>query len=99
MDDASASKRASAFGPGRRSGGPWRSCSRASTGPRPASSDAAAAQAGLAKRTAFVDREKISVCTNPPKTAGASHGGFDNDVPTMNDILRRILGGTPPAKP
>jgi len=25
----------------------------------------------------------------------ASHGGFDNDVPTMNSVLYRILGGAP----
>ncbi len=25
-----------------------------------------------------------------------SHGGFDNDAPTMNSVLYRILGGSPP---
>lgn len=29
-------------------------------------------------------------------TASISHGGFDNDVKTMNTIMRRILGETPP---
>lgn len=28
-----------------------------------------------------------------------THGGFDNDAPTMNDILRRILGGSAPNNP
>lgn len=27
-----------------------------------------------------------------------SHGGFDNDAPTMNSVLYRILGG-PPRRP
>lgn len=29
-------------------------------------------------------------------TRSTTHGGFDNDVHTMNSILRRILGATPP---
>jgi hypothetical protein len=28
-------------------------------------------------------------------TASSTHGGFDNDAPTMNNILRRILGNDP----
>jgi hypothetical protein len=28
-------------------------------------------------------------------TASESHGGFDNDVLTMNHILRRVCGRTP----
>ena len=30
-----------------------------------------------------------------PRSLSTSHGGFDNDPATMNDILRRILGGRP----
>ena len=35
------------------------------------------------------------------RTASRTHGGFDNDVHTLNDILRSILGGDPvrPCKP
>jgi hypothetical protein len=33
------------------------------------------------------------------RTASKSHGGFDNDVETMNDILKRVLGGTDPLRP
>ncbi len=29
------------------------------------------------------------------RSCATSHGGFDNDVATMNDILRNILGGKP----
>ena len=29
------------------------------------------------------------------RTRSKSHGGFDNDVYTMNHILRRVLGGAP----
>ncbi|MCP3669608.1 MAG: C1 family peptidase [Gammaproteobacteria bacterium] len=29
------------------------------------------------------------------RTASTSHGGFDNDPYTMNDILRQVLGGEP----
>jgi esterase/lipase superfamily enzyme len=35
---------------------------------------------------------------NGKRTASTSHGGFDNDPATMNDILKRVLG-TPPAVP
>lgn len=28
-------------------------------------------------------------------TTSTSHGGFDNDLPTMNHVLENILGGTP----
>ena len=31
-----------------------------------------------------------------PRTTSETHGGFDNDVATMNDVLRTILGNTPP---
>lgn len=33
------------------------------------------------------------------RSASDSHGGFDNDPATMNDILRRVLGGTAPGTP
>ena len=33
-----------------------------------------------------------------PRSTSRSHGGFDNDVPTMNDILQRILGEPEPAR-
>lgn len=29
------------------------------------------------------------------KTSSETHGGFDNDVATMNSVLRRVLGGAP----
>ena len=30
------------------------------------------------------------------RSASTTHGGFDNDLATMNDLLARILGKTPP---
>ncbi|MEJ2322603.1 MAG: C1 family peptidase [Gammaproteobacteria bacterium] len=30
-----------------------------------------------------------------PRTRSTCHGGFDNDIHTMNDILRRVLGKNP----
>jgi hypothetical protein len=57
---------------------------------------AAAAAAGLPKRTATVDRDKIFTCKRSEKefnTANASHGGFDNDVETVSKTLERITGG------
>lgn len=30
------------------------------------------------------------------RTSSNSHGGFDNDVPTMNSLLEIVLGGKPP---
>lgn len=32
---------------------------------------------------------------NGRRTASTSHGGFDNDPATMNDILKRVLGANP----
>ena len=32
---------------------------------------------------------------SPARSRSKSHGGFDNDVDTMNDILRNILAGRP----
>lgn len=32
---------------------------------------------------------------SPVRSNSKSHGGFDNDVATMNDILRHILGEEP----
>lgn len=54
---------------------------------------AAAAHAGLEKRTTFIDRDKVVACTNPPKSIGASHGSFDNDVEVVSTTLQRITGG------
>ena len=33
------------------------------------------------------------------RTASKTHGGFDNDVRTMNDILRRVTGNDEPKRP
>ena len=33
------------------------------------------------------------------RTAAKTHGGFDNDVRTMNDILRRVTGNDEPKRP
>ena len=33
------------------------------------------------------------------RTASASHGGFDNDVATLNDILRRTVGAANVKRP
>jgi hypothetical protein len=54
---------------------------------------AAAAEAGLAKRTTTVERDKIVTCRQPQQTANASHGGFDNDVEVLAKTLERITGG------
>jgi hypothetical protein len=40
-------------------------------------------------------RGRIYVSGVDTETASESHGGFDNDVPTMNSLLRTILGATP----
>lgn len=53
---------------------------------------AAAAAAGLAKRTAFVDRDRILTSRSPAVTVSASHGGFDNDVEVVQKTLERITG-------
>jgi len=34
-----------------------------------------------------------------PRTASTSHGGFDNDIHTMNDILKRVTGKDVPIRP
>lgn len=31
-------------------------------------------------------------------STSTTHGGFDNDMNTMNDVMRRILGGKPPLR-
>ena len=36
--------------------------------------------------------------TGTARTASRTHGGFDNDVLTMNNVLRSIVGG-PPSRP
>lgn len=33
--------------------------------------------------------------TDTGRSRSDSHGGFDNDVATMNDVLKRVLGGKP----
>jgi hypothetical protein len=33
--------------------------------------------------------------TSSTRTASKTHGGFDNDVDTMNNVLRSVLKGTP----
>ena len=48
-------------------------------------------QAGLAIHVSKKGAKKGITCSK-------SHGGFDNDLPTMNSILAEILG-TPPKEP
>jgi hypothetical protein len=33
------------------------------------------------------------------RSASISHGGFDNDIHTMNDVLKRVLGNSPIVRP
>lgn len=40
-------------------------------------------------------RGQIFVSGRDPETGSKSHGGFDNDLATMNSMLRSILGTTP----
>ncbi len=57
---------------------------------------AAAAAAGLPKRTSTVERDKIVTYKRSDKefkVANASHGGFDNDVEVVAKTLERITGG------
>lgn len=35
---------------------------------------------------------KTRVTSGPDASTSTSHGGFDNDVPTMNAVIRRVLG-------
>jgi len=37
--------------------------------------------------------------THETRTASTSHGGFDNDIYTMNDILKRVTGKNVPTRP
>ncbi len=55
----------------------------------------AAKAAGLqaSGRLNIVDTDEIVTAQPPRKTAGASHGGFDNDVAVMTRTLEAILGG------
>jgi len=55
---------------------------------------------GMAKYLDELDCEGITrrvrhydTATHRDKTTAASHGGFDNDAPTMNSMLRLVLGG------
>ena len=34
-----------------------------------------------------------------PDTSSEAHGGFDNDLATMNHVLQRMLGGNTPSRP
>lgn len=57
---------------------------------------AAAAAAGLPKRTTIVVSDKIVTSRRSAKdftVANASHGGFDNDVGVVGKTLERIAGG------
>ena len=55
----------------------------------------AARSAGLHQpgRVVTVDSDELLTAL-PDKRIGAGHGAFDNDVATVNDILRNILGGS-----
>lgn len=55
----------------------------------------AAKAAGLeaGKRLNIIDTDDIVTAQPPRKTAGASHGGFDNDVTVMTQTLQAIRGG------
>ena len=54
---------------------------------------AAAARAGLAKRTTVMAKEKVVQSLRPEKHIAASHGAFDNDIETIGRTLERIVGG------
>jgi glycine/D-amino acid oxidase-like deaminating enzyme len=58
---------------------------------------AAAAQAGLAKRTTVLDAERIATAvgadSQPIATQAPAHGSFDNDVDVVTRTLLRIRGG------
>ncbi len=41
----------------------------------------------------------IDFSTTGGKTASTTHGGFDNDAPTLTTIMSRILGKKVPAPP
>ena len=49
------------------------------------------------KMAAVADRFEVHYTDGTPSTIGesTSHGGFDNDVATMNSLLRTILGAEP----
>jgi pimeloyl-ACP methyl ester carboxylesterase len=51
--------------------------------------------AGLVDQVAPGTLEFVYSDGAPGRTAARSHGGFDNDPHTMNDILRRVLGAEP----
>jgi pimeloyl-ACP methyl ester carboxylesterase len=46
-------------------------------------------------RPVFAIHASDGSTTGTPKTASKTHGGFDNDVFTMNDVLKAILRKTP----
>lgn len=62
--------------------------------------DAVVPLMGMAKHLGELDCEGIAsrvrhydTAAHREKTTAASHGGFDNDAPTMNSMLRLVLGG------
>ncbi len=49
----------------------------------------------LPKAPVFRTLVSDGVSTNDSRTASKTHGGFDNDVDTMNDVLHSVLRKTP----
>jgi hypothetical protein len=47
------------------------------------------------RRPVFQIHSSDGTSNNSSKTASKKHGGFDNDVDTMNDVLSSILRGAP----
>lgn len=52
----------------------------------------AASMAGLGRRLTLHGSRTITTRITPPKTAPASHGGFDNDTAVISATLERITG-------
>ena len=52
----------------------------------------AASVAGLGRRLTLHSSRTITTRITPPKTAPASHGGFDNDTAVISATLERITG-------
>ena len=52
----------------------------------------AASVAGLGRRLTLHSSRTIITRITPPKTAPASHGGFDNDTAVISATLERITG-------
>ncbi|MGB5753687.1 MAG: peptidase C1, partial [Thermoanaerobaculia bacterium] len=49
----------------------------------------------LPNRPVFQIHTSDGTSTSSTKTASKTHGGFDNDVDTMNDVLRSVLRKAP----